>query len=215
MRRLHLEILDSIRKDYFSKLAHFKGLGYLAGGTALALQIGHRVSYDFDVFCSKEINQNQAKKITEVIPIQEVLVNSSDELSFLTKEGVKFSLVYYPFDLNKFLVRDLSLPISMLSIQGIAATKAYALNRRASWRDYLDLYVIIKHFGVTLSEIVKNSKEIYGGLFSEKLFFAQLVYTEDISEKEIQKTKLLNEEVSLSEVKAFFEKGVKKEAGIA
>jgi hypothetical protein len=48
---MFLEILDKKRKDIFAKL--YKILGndyYLAGGTALALQIGHRESLDFDVF---------------------------------------------------------------------------------------------------------------------------------------------------------------------
>ena len=43
-------------KLIFEKLVKFKKPGYLAGGTALALQLGHRVSYDFDIFCGKEVS---------------------------------------------------------------------------------------------------------------------------------------------------------------
>ena len=53
MENLHLEILDNKRQLIFHQLLNFKSLGYLAGGTALALQAGHRVSYDFDIFCRK------------------------------------------------------------------------------------------------------------------------------------------------------------------
>ena len=50
MGNLHLEILDNNRRLIFQKLSFFAHLGYLAGGTALALWFGHRESIDFDFF---------------------------------------------------------------------------------------------------------------------------------------------------------------------
>ena len=55
---MHLEVLDSNQKRIFKKLKFFPEF-YLAGGTALALQIGHRRSQDFDLFpVKKEIPKN-------------------------------------------------------------------------------------------------------------------------------------------------------------
>ena len=45
------EILEQKRRDFLSKLGFLIDLGfYMAGGTALALQIGHRTSLDFDFY---------------------------------------------------------------------------------------------------------------------------------------------------------------------
>jgi hypothetical protein len=56
--------------------------------------------------------------------------------------------------------------------------------------------------------VIIMSQEVYKGLFSEKLFLAQLVYTDDISAVEIEKTRLLKEAVILEEVKSYFQKAV-------
>ncbi|MEJ2618234.1 MAG: nucleotidyl transferase AbiEii/AbiGii toxin family protein, partial [Ignavibacteriaceae bacterium] len=49
-KELKLSILDKKRKDLLPLLKEFKDKFYLAGGTALALQLGHRSSDDFDFF---------------------------------------------------------------------------------------------------------------------------------------------------------------------
>lgn len=48
MSSIHLEILDKDRQKVFKKLRVFKQKAILGGGTALALQLNHRVSFDFD-----------------------------------------------------------------------------------------------------------------------------------------------------------------------
>ena len=50
MSEIHLELFDTNRQNVFVQLSEFKTFGYLAGGTALALQINHRKSFDFDIF---------------------------------------------------------------------------------------------------------------------------------------------------------------------
>jgi len=76
----------------------------------------------------------------------------------------------------------------MPSLLTLAAMKAYALGRRAKWKDYVDLYFIMKDFH-SLQEIIKQAKKIFGDEFNEKIFRTQLSYFEDInySEKIIYK----------------------------
>jgi len=208
MEKMHLEILDEQRKAIFTKLAAFKGAGYLAGGTALALQIGHRISYDFDIFCAKEIPLNFPAGIKKEFTIKETLVNNQDEFTFLTDSDIKISFIFYPFDLKTHITRNESLPLDILSPLGVALSKAYALNRRNSWRDYLDLYVLLKKQIASLGNIVKEARKVYGEIFNEKLFLAQLVYTEDISSREVEETQLFSERVGVSDVKKFFQKEI-------
>ena len=61
--------------------------------------------------------------------------------------------------------------------------KAFALGRRSKWKDYVDLYYILKdHYSV--NQIAEMSGKIFGQLFSEKLFRAQLSYFDDIDDSE-------------------------------
>jgi hypothetical protein len=61
----------------------------------------------------------------------------------------------------------------------LAAMKAYALGRRSKWKDYVDLYFLLtKHFSI--AEISAKASSIFGELFSEKLFRAQLSFFDDI-----------------------------------
>jgi len=207
--RLHPESFDPDRKIIFEKLVKFRNFGYLAGGTALALQIGHRVSYDFDIFCGKEIGNTIICKAKKEFSIKETLINSKEEFTFVDKAGVKISFIYYPFDLNNFVVKTPN-NIGILSIKGVALAKSYALNRRASWRDYIDLYFVLKNKKASLKGIIKKSEKVYGEIFAEKLFLTQLVYTKDIDKREVAETKFLKEKVTLREVEKYFQREVDK-----
>jgi hypothetical protein len=61
----------------------------------------------------------------------------------------------------------------------LAAMKAYALGRRAKWKDYVDLYFILKEHH-SFDEISTKTQEIFEGLFSAKLLRQQLCYFNDI-----------------------------------
>jgi len=205
--QLHQEILDNRRREVWRQLSPFKKIGYLAGGTALALQLGHRLSYDFDVFCSKPLSASFTARVKKHFAVKNILVNNADEFSFVTTAGIKISFIYYPFNLSAFLKSN-SAPLPLLSIVGVALTKAYALNRRQAWRDYLDLYFIIHDGYTSLRQIVALASQAYGELFSEKLFLAQLLYTDDIEPSEIKNVPLLQRKVSLRQVKNFFQRQI-------
>ena len=64
MSKIFLEILDHDRQEILTGLSSFRDEGYLAGGTALALQLGHRTSYDFDIFMDHPVTKNLKDKIT-------------------------------------------------------------------------------------------------------------------------------------------------------
>lgn len=61
--------------------------------------------------------------------------------------------------------------------------KAFALGRRAKWKDYVDLYFIIRD-QYTIEEISLEAKIIFGQLFSEKMFREQLSFHKDIDYSE-------------------------------
>lgn len=98
--------------------------------------------------------------------------------------------------------------IDLLSVKGIAIAKAYTVGRRGSWRDYMDLYFILKNKKASLKKIIVKAKKIYGEFFSEKLFLSQLIYTEDIDKREVTETKFLAEKANLKEIEYFLKKEI-------
>lgn len=208
---IYWNVLDEKRIGAFKKLHAIVPQGYyLAGGTALALQIGHRQSFDFDLFCNKEITFSIKRKILKGFEDYNIqtLVDTSDELTLVLNKEVKITCLnyYWPPVFALVLLKGY---VPLLSIKDIAATKAYALGRRGNYRDYFDLYVILKNGYATLDGTIKLCQRKYGEIFSERMFLEQLTYIGDI-EKEI-KLKFLSEKyVGAEKLKKFFEKEIKR-----
>src|SRR5580658_2232057 len=131
---MHREVLTKPAAALFPSLSGFRGF-YLAGGTALALQLGHRVSVDFDLFCDDAIPRTLLERVRDVFAGTELstLVNNADELTVLVN-GVKLTFLAYPFPAREPFVRYDE--VLLLSVREIAATKAYTIGRRGSFKDY-------------------------------------------------------------------------------
>ena len=155
---------------------------YLAGGTAIALQIGHRRSIDFDLFSGKPL---RTTKIINTISrdkhrIDATLEESREELTMII-DGIKMTFMEYPFDIR--LSVNLDDIMMMPDLITLAATKAYSLGRRSKWKDYVDLYFILRDY-FTLQDVSAEAKKIFGGGFNERLFREQLCYFADIDYSE-------------------------------
>ncbi len=180
---MHLEALNDKGKESFPKLKQFKNF-YLAGGTALALQIGHRISIDFDFFSDKDISKDLLVKVKKIFLDKKILVsvNSADELTVFV-EDVKITFLKYPFSaLGKFISYE---GLNLLGVKELAATKAYTIGRRGSFKDYVDLYSIISEGYSSLKEIIKMAEKKYNDAFNARLFLEQLVYFKDIENTDI------------------------------
>lgn len=181
---LHTEALTDDTKKLFSKLTVFKEDFYLAGGTALALQIGHRVSVDLDLFSQHPIKKTLLARVEGIykeMPM-EILVNNSRELTILIQE-VKHTFLHYPFPVILPFTEDKI--INLLSSKEILATKAYTIGRRGVFKDYVDLFAGIRSGISSLQEIVSLAREKYEDAFNDRLFLEQLVYLDDITEDAI------------------------------
>src|ERR1700722_15939243 len=98
---MHPEVLTRPAAALFPTLSRFPGF-YLAGGTALALQIGHRISVDFDLFCDDAIDRALLQRVRRIFADADiaVLVNNADELTMLVN-GVKITFLTYPFPVRE------------------------------------------------------------------------------------------------------------------
>ena len=175
---------------------------YLAGGTALALQIGHRQSVDFDLASRQPIEPFDLERhlISRGFQIQRTFTATGDEYSALIHE-TKITFFYFPFDVQHPLSWEKG-EITLPSIKDLGAMKAYALGRRSKWKDYVDLYFILK-FHLQLEDLLQRTKTIFSGHFNSKLFREQLCYFEDMDYSE--SIQYLEHTPSDEEVKSFLE----------
>ena len=202
---MYLEVLNKGRRELFPLLAEFSEF-YLVGGTALALQIGHRVSVDFDLFSHKKINPNLLGRVEDLFGGKkvEVSVNNKDELTVFV-DGIKVTFFHYPFPVIEKLVSLRGL--SVLGVREITISKAYTIGRRGSYRDYVDIYFSLLGGYIKLEEIITLAEKKYGDRFNGRLFLEQLVYLDDIEDTKIL---FIKKAVTKSEVQNFFEEEVRK-----
>ncbi len=181
MHKIHKEILADEQNKLLPLVAQFFENFGLVGGTAIALHLGHRRSIDFDLFSEEAFgNQSILNKISAFGSIDEIIVNKLDELTLVIK-GVKLTFFHFPYKI--IYSESFGYSIKFPDLLTLAAMKAFALGQRSKWKDYVDLYFIIKeHFSV--SQISEKSREIFGKVFNEKLFRSQLSYFDGVNYKE-------------------------------
>ncbi len=208
--KIHLEILNKERQEVFLKLQPILGDFTLGGGTAIALQIQHRQSYDFDFFTQKPITKSLLEKISQLhFTSVSPTLDTTDELSLIIDNKVKITFLFYPFP-KVFDLIFLDNNIRLFSLSGLAAQKAYTIGRRGVWRDYYDIFCLIYNNHFDLKEIINLAKKNYGDIFSSKLFLSQLVYFQDIQDFGIEQINDSLPVVASDKVKSFLEKEVKK-----
>ena len=195
---MHQEILTPRQIEVLPLVKKFKREFYLVGGTAIALQIGHRRSVDFDLFKISSINPTKIISTVKGFQFPFTITRRVSEQMNLVINDVKFTFFQYPFDIKaKSQLNNFARTPELLDL---AAMKAYALGRRSKWKDYVDLYYLLKDY-FTISQISDQALAIFGELYSEKLFRAQLCYFEDIDYSE--PVEFMHDDFSSAEIKAY------------
>ncbi len=194
---MHLEILNSEQKQLLPIISQFKREYYLVGGTAIALHIGHRESIDFDLFKEKNIRK---KDVYSKLKNVDYKVSFADynQINMMVND-VKITFFSFPYTVP--VHSELKGFIKMPDLLTLGAMKAFALGRRSKWKDYVDLYFVIK-FHYSFLEISNKAKEIFKDEFIEKQFIAQLGYFKGINYDE-EVTFLIPNPPSEEQVKNF------------
>lgn len=195
---MHKEILNKAQAELLPYLKNFNRTFYMVGGTAIALLIGHRRSIDFDLFTPSHLNKSRIKSKLNEFPYKQVpIFEAADQLHLHVNE-VKVTFFNYPYHVQHPLKVDSFITIPTLLT--LASMKSFALGRRAKWKDYVDLFFIIKDF-YSIKDICRESEIIFKNEFSEKLFREQLAFHKDIDFSE--PIEWIKPEVSEKEIKDF------------
>ena len=153
MRRIHPEILTAEQLELLPLVKSFSKDFGLVGGTAIAIFIGHRRSIDFDLFTDKEFdNWKIRRKILQFKKIDSVLRDEDGQYTVVIHK-VRFTFFCYPFKIS--FSSNFDKVIGLPDLLTLAAMKAYALGRRAKWKDYVDLYFVMKDY-YDISKVIKK-----------------------------------------------------------
>lgn len=202
----HFESLPKETQSAFALLASIEIASfYLAGGTALALAFGHRISADLDFF-SKEAFGEQLLINT---------LSATDGFSLEKREpgtihanidATKISFFHYPYPLLE--EPKVLNGIRIASVRDIACMKLDAISQRGAKRDFVDLYVITQH-EPSLREVFLDYQKKYEKLNVNMMHIRKgLVYFDDAEEEPMPR--MLNATVSWETVKSFFLREAKK-----
>lgn len=182
---------------------------YLAGGTALALHLGHRTSQDLDFYTKEHFNSEvvygEFKKVFNKERISEANF-AKDTLKFKINI-TDLSFFRYPYPSIRPIIGWESAKLA--SPEDITAMKIEALRTRGLKRDFADIYFLIEKYGV--KKILEFTKEKYPEVFNEYSCVASLTYFEDAEKsKQGRKRVYIYSGRSWPEIKKFIIEEVKK-----
>jgi hypothetical protein len=204
---LHLNILDDKRREILPLFANFSSEGfYLAGGTGLALLIGHRDSVDFDFFKEGDFDTSLLiEKINSVFSSHKISITQQEKntVSCLIDDSIQLSFFGYRHKLLYPLIKYDYFDIA--SVVDIGCMKLSAITGRYMEKDYVDLYFILQN--LSISELLDNFIKKYPN-FDKTLILKSIVYFDDIAPEPI----LFKEghDVSFETIKVFLQKIVKE-----
>ncbi len=188
--------------------ATFLGKYILVGGTALSLHLCHRKSEDLDFFTYSDnfekreifdyINNCQFDKVE--------IINQTNEQIDLLVNGVKVTFFNAKWS---FLTPDKSKSFNLSPLAAIAGMKVNTMFLRAKFRDYYDLYFLVKE-GMTLQEIFNCAQKVISGI-SFKMMAIALVYIDDIEDENIAHLEP-ESEITIKEIRSFFEEKLKSQS---
>ena len=177
---MHAEVLTADQHGLLPVLKLFRKEFYLVGGTAIALQFGHRRSIDFDMFTLKPFGSKRVLNVLAKAGKEVVVTRRVSEQLNLVIDDVKMTFFEYPYAVEATVCDDV---FRMPDLLSLAAMKAFALGRRSKWKDYVDLFFLLRD-RFKLAEIERQAVKIFGDEFSAKLFRAQLAFHADIDYSE-------------------------------
>lgn len=200
---MHYEALGEKRRTLLSVLGSFKKDFYLAGGTALALQIGHRISVDFDFFTENDFETEEMYgRVQEVFGEATRTQESSNTLSIIVQEDVRISFMKYRYPLLTVCVETEYLRLA--SLIDIGCMKLNAIVSRSELKDYVDLFFILERLSLT-ALLVKLAEKIPS--LDQNLVLKALVSFDDIQMETIDFIK--GNTVSIDEIRGSIIKSVR------
>lgn len=203
---MHWEILDNKRIRLLKSICENTELPswYMAGGTALSLQLGLRRSYDFDFFVRECFNPHDVYRQLQNISEQDITVVHVDNKGTcdVLLDGVQVSFFHYPYSLVSSPVQPPEEHgLSLASMDDISAMKAVAIGNRGAKKDFFDLYHILHQKGFSASRLVRSLYTKFGNGQNFAYICMGLNYFDDAEDERLPEAFV---EYNWNEIKSFF-----------
>lgn len=196
---MHPETIDSNMLKLIGELAILREFSfYLAGGTGLSLQTGHRKSFDFDFFTDKEFLPEELSSVMRKnrLPMQGEMRKHGTLYCVLA--DVKTSFIFYDAPLLFPVIKFNSIDVA--DWRDIITEKLRTVGDRGQKKDFYDLYVGIREFGI--DQIVDFSFKKYGKNVNYFHLLKGLTYFEDADKNPDPVT--LDKTLSWPDIRHFF-----------
>lgn len=172
---LHYETITPETHSLLEKLSDLSVLkdARLVGGTALALQLGHRTSTDLDFFGRINADSEELRDILREIGSVEV-ASVSKNINIFWLNGIKVDMVNYPYPWLDLPIEENR--VRLASLNDIAAMKIAAIVNRGTKKDFIDLYTLLQSFSLDNILDMYSRKYSDGSLF---IVMKSLIYFDD------------------------------------
>jgi hypothetical protein len=171
---------------------------FLVGGTALSLQLGHRVSDDIDLFTRTDINKDEILDFLNKNCTGRYQITNMQNINFqIVIDDIKVDFVKYDYN----LIEEVKIEegIKYLSKKDISAMKLMAVaNRGDQAKDFIDIFYLLQE--IRLNEMFDYYKQKYNQNDITAIK-RSLVYFDDVTDSNWSSVKLLNDNLSVKNIK--------------
>ena len=204
---MHSETLDANSRNNLIILK--KGIPlndfYLAGGTAVALHLGHRISYDLDFFSNKSFDGLAlGRALSALGDYRNKFLDGNNLIGGFNGTSISF-IFYQPELIGKFQQFE---GVNISAIDDLIGMKIEAISSRGKKRDFIDLFSMMKHKNLSIIDAMFLYKEKYNK-FNPSIIHAlkSLTYFNDAENDPLPEMKT---PIQWQEVKSFFERELSK-----
>ena len=199
--KLFTEIFPPQQQAIYPQLAECQKYGFiLFGGTAIALQLGHRLSVDFDFFRFQAFDE-KTKSFLLNFKNQlsaNIIQNEPNTLTIQTPNNVKISFFgHIDFVSYAKVVKDDNKILQLADLTTLLATKLKTINDRAEWKDYTDIANILKSGQTSIFDGLQLFSQIWHNEIPAQQILKALLYFDDgdLMKLSLEDKKILNNEV--------------------
>jgi len=179
---LHLDILPKAQRQLWSELDQVPTEFTLYGGTAIALQLGHRQSVDFDFFGNLPFDPTKLQSAVPFLAGAQIRQREKNTLTAILHRESQVAVSFFgvpnlPRLMSPIVSNDNGLKIA--SLLDLAGTKVSVVQLRAEAKDYLDLDMLVTKGGISLPSALAAGRALYGTSFNPQITLKALSYFED------------------------------------
>ena len=177
-----LDILPSAQCKLWSEFTDLPDSFTLYGGTAIALQLGHRQSVDFDFFSTDAFDPDALYETLPFLKDQKIIQKHQNTLTCLVDRGDPVMCSFFGLQKIKPILPPLmasDTKVKIATLIDLAGMKAAVIQKRAEMKDYMDIFAIITSNRIDLPHALSAAQSIDGPNFNPEITLKALSYFED------------------------------------